>query len=144
MLKGAGVPKNLWTEAVIAACYIENRFTSSSKSTPHKLWFGTKPDVSGLRIYGCTAFVHVPKEKRKGLDDQSEEYIPIGYASGNIYRLLTKKTRKLIISRDVKFGESLLGFCNFMNKVNSLYIYDDPIEDVKEPTSKKPAFKMAK
>jgi len=109
MLKGAGLPKNLWAEAIIVACYIKNRFTSSSKSTPHELWFGTKPDVSGLRIYGCTAFVHVHKEKRKALDDRSEECILIGYGSGDIYRLLAKKTRKIIISRDVKFDESLLG-----------------------------------
>jgi hypothetical protein len=33
---------------VIAACYIKNRFKSSSKSTPHELWYGTKPHVSGL------------------------------------------------------------------------------------------------
>jgi hypothetical protein len=120
------------------------------------LWFGTKPDVSGLRIYGCTAFVHVPREKRKALDDRSEERILIGYGSGNIYRLLTKKTRKLIIARDVKFDKSLVGFGNFRNKVKPLYINDDddddeekkdaqaPIEEVKEPTSEKPAFKIAK
>jgi hypothetical protein len=77
MLKGARVPKNLWAEAIIAACYIKSRFTSSSKSTPHELWFGTKPDMSGLGIYGCTAFVHVPREKRKALDNRSEECIHI-------------------------------------------------------------------
>jgi len=65
VLKGAGLPKNLWAEAVIAACYIKNRLTSSSKPTPHEFWFGTKPDVSGLRIYGCTAFVHVPEKREK-------------------------------------------------------------------------------
>jgi hypothetical protein len=92
--------------------------------------------------------VHVPREKRKALDDRSEECILIGYGSGNTYRLLTKKTRELIIARDVKFDESLLGFRNFRNKVEPLYIYDDdddeerkdaqaPIEDVKEPTSEK-------
>jgi hypothetical protein len=47
--------------------------------------------------------VHVCKEKRQALDDRSEECILIGYGSGNIYRLLTKKTRKLFIARDVKF-----------------------------------------
>jgi len=109
--------------------------------------------VSGLRIYGCTAFVHVGKEKRKALDDPSEECILSGYGSGNTYRLLTKKTRKPMIARDVKFDESFLRFGNFTNKVEPLYINDDdeekkdaqaPIEDVKEPTSEKPAFKIAK
>jgi len=65
---------------------------------------------------------------------------------------LTKKTRKLIIARDVKFDEGLLGFGNFKNKVEPLYIYDDDEEEeekkdkqaVKEPTSEKPTFKIAK
>ena len=133
MLKGAGLPKNLWAEA----------FTSSSKSAPNLR--------SGLRIYGCTAFFHVPREKRRALDHRFEECILNGYGSRNIYRLLTKKTRKLIIARDVKFDESLLGFGNFRNMVEPLFMYDDekkdvqaPIEDVKEPTSEKPAFKIAK
>jgi len=62
--------------------------------------------------------VHVPKEKRKALDDRSEKCILIGYGSGNIYRLLTKKTRKLIIARNVKFDESLLGFDNSETRSN--------------------------
>jgi len=115
-LKGTGLPKNLWAEAIIAACYIKNRFTSLNKSTPHELWFGTKP---------------VPREMRKALDDRSEQYIFIEYGSGNIYRLLTKKTRKLVIARDVKFDESLLGFGHFRNKVEPLYINDDDKEENK-------------
>jgi hypothetical protein len=139
MLKGAGVPKKLWAEVIVAACYITNRFTSSSERSPHELWFGTNPDVSELRIYGCTAFVHVPKETSRGLDDRFEKCIPIGYGSGNTYELLTEKTRKLNITRDVKFDESLLGFGNLRDKVEPLYINDDdeekkdaqaPIEDV--------------
>jgi len=69
---------------MVGACYFKNRFRSSSKSTPHELWFGTKPHVSGFRTYGCTAFVHVHKEQRKSPDDRSEEFIIIGYGSGDI------------------------------------------------------------
>jgi hypothetical protein len=81
MIKGARLPKNPWAEALIAACYIENRFEGSSKPTAHELWSGTKPDESGLQIYGCTAFMHVTKEKRT-LDDYSAESILIGYNPG--------------------------------------------------------------
>jgi len=60
-----------------------------------------------------------------------------------------------MIARDVKFDESLVGFGNFRNKVEPLHINDDddeeeekrnaqaPIEDVQEPTSEKPALKIA-
>ena len=107
--------------------------------------FGTKPDV-------YTAFVHVPKEKRKALDDRSQEFNLIEYGSENIYRLLTKKTRKFILAKDVKFDGTLLEFGNLRSKAEPLCIYDDaedkkdaqaPTEDVKEPTGKKSTLKKA-
>jgi hypothetical protein len=80
--------------------------------------------------------VHVPREKKKALDDRSKACILIGYGSRNIYKLLTKKTRKLIIARDVKFDESLLGFGNFRNKVEPLYINDNDDDGEKKKTRK--------
>jgi hypothetical protein len=63
--------------------------------------------VSGLKIYGHTEFVHVPK-KQKALDDSSEERILIGHGSRNIFRPTAKTTRKLNIARDVKCDKILL------------------------------------
>ena len=65
MLKGTRLPKNRWAEAIIAVYCIKNRVASSSKSTPHELWFGTTVHVSELRIYGCTAFCMSPKRREK-------------------------------------------------------------------------------
>ena len=45
--------------------------------------------------------------------------------SGNVYRLLTKRTRKIIFTRDVKFDETWLGFGNLRNKDEPLYVYDN-------------------
>jgi hypothetical protein len=52
MLKAAELPRYLLAEAICAACYIKNRFTSSKKSTPFELWFGQKSDICHFRIYG--------------------------------------------------------------------------------------------
>jgi hypothetical protein len=109
--------------------------------------------VSPLQIYGCTVVVHVLKVKRKTMDDLSEECILIGYRSGNIYRLVTKKTRKVIIARDDKFDETLLGLGNLRNKPEPLYVYDDdeekkdvqaPVEHAREPSGEKSALQKAK
>jgi len=32
-------------------------------ATPYELWYGDKPDVSHLRVWECTAYVHVQKDK---------------------------------------------------------------------------------
>ena len=74
MLSFAKLDKSFWAEAVSTAVYIRNRSLPSNDSvTPYEKWFGTKPDVSNLRLFGCRAMVHVPKEKSKKLDAQVEE-----------------------------------------------------------------------
>lgn len=55
----ASIPKYLWVEAIYAATYLINRSpTEALKSckTPAEMWYGTKPDVSKLRVFGCKAF----------------------------------------------------------------------------------------
>jgi len=91
---------------------------------------GLEPSLLSLEFEftGALHFCLFPK-KKQSLDDQSEECILIGYRSGNIYRLLTKKTRQLIIARDIKFEKSLLGFDNLRNTLEPLYIYDDEKKD---------------
>jgi len=50
-----------------------------------------------------------PKQKRKSLDDRAEEWIIVGYGTGSTYRLMTKKTRGIVIARDLRFDEASLG-----------------------------------
>ena len=83
MSKAADLPKYFCPEAICAACCIKNRFTSFKKSTPSELWFGQKTDISHFRIYGYKACNHVPKQKKKSLDDRAEECILFGYGTGS-------------------------------------------------------------
>eukprot|EP00253_Pinus_taeda_P009658 PITA_09658 len=80
MLSGAGLGQAFWVEAVETACYLVNRSPSSTleDKTPQELWTSKKPSHSHLRVFGCDAYVHVPKEKRTKLDSKSEKCIFIG------------------------------------------------------------------
>eukprot|EP00253_Pinus_taeda_P027032 PITA_27032 len=75
MLSGAGLGQEFWAEAVDTACYLVNRSRSSAleDKTPQEVWTGKKPFLSHLRVFGCDAYVHVPKEKRTKLDSKSEK-----------------------------------------------------------------------
>jgi hypothetical protein len=42
--------------------------------TPHEVWFGKKPSFSHLKVFGCDAFVHVPKEKRRKMGNESSVF----------------------------------------------------------------------
>jgi hypothetical protein len=53
------------------ACYLVNRSPSSLlvNKNPHEAWTGKKPSLKNLKVFGCDAYVHVPKEKRSKLDN---------------------------------------------------------------------------
>jgi len=50
-----------------------------------------------LRVFGCDAYVHVPKEKRTKFDSKSKKFIFIGYKDGlKGYKLWNPETRKVV------------------------------------------------
>ena len=63
MLEEKSLPKFYWAEAVRTAVFIQNRI--GDKVSAHELYFGTKPNLRHLRVFGSIAYVHVPKEKRR-------------------------------------------------------------------------------
>ena len=90
------------------ACYLVNISPSSAleDKNPHEVWTGKKTSLSHLRVFGCDAYVHVPKEKRTKLDNKSERCIFIGYKDGlKGYKLWNPETKKVVYSRDVVFRE---------------------------------------
>lgn len=59
-----------------------------------------------LRVFGCRAFAHIPKDERSKLDDKSKQYIFLGYAHEEFgYRLWDPIDKKIVKSRDVVFLE---------------------------------------
>ena len=60
-----------------------------------------------LRIFGCNAYAHIPKENWKKLDPKAQKCVLVGYQRGTKgYRLWNHETGKLVINRDVFFNES--------------------------------------
>lgn len=109
MLLNAQLQKQYWAEAISTAAYITNRCPTRviEFSTPEEKWSGRRPDITNLKVFGCEAMVHVPKEKSKKWDSKANKMIFIGYNEQTKgYRLLDPKTKKVLISRDVIFIES--------------------------------------
>ena len=74
MLSGAGIGQEFWVEALGTACYLVNRSPSSTlgDKTPQEVWTGKEPSLTQLKVFGCDAYVHVPKENRSELDKKAE------------------------------------------------------------------------
>ena len=62
------------------AVYLRNRGPTKAVDgiTPFEAWMKKKPSVPHLRIFGCEAFSHVPKDERGKLDWKAKRYIFVG------------------------------------------------------------------
>ncbi|UYV68298.1 hypothetical protein LAZ67_5003753 [Cordylochernes scorpioides] len=97
-----------WAEACNTATNILNRSATKQTpgTTPYELFFGTKPNVANYKIFGCNAYMHIPKENRKKWDNKSIKLMFLGYENtSKNFRLWDWKTRKIRISKDVTFDE---------------------------------------
>ena len=73
MLADAKLPPRFWAESVSTAVYLRNRSptTAVKGKTPLEAWTGKKPNVKHLRVFGCEAYAHVPKDERQKLDSSN-------------------------------------------------------------------------
>jgi hypothetical protein len=109
MLQQANLPLSFCGEALSSFIHTRNMAPTSANSgaTPYQLFHKKKPDVSHLRAWGCTAYVHIQKDKRtSSLGPHMEKAIFIGYPQGykgwKFYNPVTKRT---IISERADFDE---------------------------------------
>ena len=109
MLSDAELPRHFWAEAAMTANYVRLRSPVSGRvQTPWELFYGSKPDVSMLRVFGSTAYVHVPQEKRKKLDQVSQHGVFVGYQENTKGWRVWLDSREIVVSRDVVFYERKL------------------------------------
>lgn len=68
-----GLAKNFCADAVSIACYLINRSprVALRGKVAKEVWTGNEVDYSGLRVFGCPAYVHIPSEERSKLDPKS-------------------------------------------------------------------------
>ena len=127
MLHSRGLPRRLWAEAIVTAAYLLNRVPCrrETEATPYSEWFGHKPDVSNLRIFGSECYVHVSSDQRKKMDPKSKVGIFVGYGrSSKLFRVFDQARNKLDMVTNVKFNEEVI--CS-----RGLLLEDD---DVQVPT----------
>lgn len=108
MLCWAQLPNIFWGLALQAANYLKNRSNSRPVGdSPFLRWFGSNPELSHLRIWGCLVTTLIPRQRRDTkLDNTGYEAIFVGYTgSSTMYRVYTPETKTFTITRDLKFHE---------------------------------------
>ncbi|KAK3010015.1 hypothetical protein RJ639_011018 [Escallonia herrerae] len=132
----ADLPLQFWVATVDTAVYLINRSPASALngSILEEEWSGKLVNYSFLRVFGCIAYSHIDKEKRKKLDSKSQKCVFIEYGGDEYgYRLWDYDHNKIIRSRDVIFDESRLYKHRLqehgIEKDNREYMELDELED---------------
>ena len=91
------LPKWYWAKAANTVVYLMNRCTTTGEHdvTPHEKFFGKKPNLSHVRVFGSIAYVHIPDDTGQKLDPKSEKCVLVGYSleqkGYKCYNLITRK-----------------------------------------------------
>ena len=81
MLFDSKLPHRFWVEALSTAVYLRNRSPTRAVQglTPFEEWIKVKLQVEHLRVFGCVAYTHVPRDERRKLYPKARKYILVGY-----------------------------------------------------------------
>ena len=75
--------------------------------TPYEVLNHKKPFLNHLSVFGCLCYVLQPGELRNKLEARSTKALFIGYSTTQKgYKCYVPQSRRVLISRDVKFVES--------------------------------------
>lgn len=128
LLAQASMAVKFWDESFTTSCYLINRLPSRviNNSTSLERLFGSKPDYSLLKVFGCACWPHLRPYNSHKLSFRSKQSVFLGYSSyhkgcipyssyhkGCIhysfyhkgYKFLHVPTGCVYISRDVIFDE---------------------------------------
>ena len=100
MMSLTDLPLSFWGYALETAAFTLNRVPSKSvETTSYELWFGKKPKLSFLKVWGCDAYVkkfHPDKLKPK-----SEKCVFIGYPKETVgYTFYHRSEGKIFVAKN--------------------------------------------
>ena len=81
LLSHSKLPRSFWGEVMRTAVDLINLSPSVSMNgdVQEKFWTGKEVSYDHLRVFGCKAFVHIPKDERSKLDPKAKQCTFLGY-----------------------------------------------------------------
>ncbi|MBW0567205.1 hypothetical protein O181_106920 [Austropuccinia psidii MF-1] len=95
------LPIKYWAEAVSTATFLCNLIPKhNNNTTPHELWFKSKPPLNKLKPFGCKAWLKIPKHQiLNKFESKVWDGIFLGYENeASSYRILRILDKKIVIS----------------------------------------------
>lgn len=110
MLHEMNVPKNFWEEALSTTINVINTvyLRPNTIHTPYELWYGKKPNLRHMRVFGSPYWVFNDRESLGKFDCRGEPSIFLGYGKNTkAYTVLIKSTGVMSESMNVIKQSSL-------------------------------------
>jgi hypothetical protein len=110
VLLASGLERRWWHHAVMYQTFLQNvKYSPLTRSSPHLMMFGTKPDVSSFQEFGVEAWLHRRVDQRQDskFDARGEPVIFIGYPSnqqGFLVWCPGSGPTKIVASNNLVFG----------------------------------------
>src|SRR6266699_1755735 len=105
MMALTDLPLSFWGYALETTAFTLNRAPSKSvETTPYELWFGKKPHLSFLKVWGCD--VYVKKLLSDKITPKAEKCVFIGYPQESMgYTFYHRSEGKVFVARNGSFLE---------------------------------------
>ena len=105
MMSLTDLPLSFWGYDLEMVAFTLNRAPSKSiEMTPYELWFGKKPKLSFLKVWGCNAYVK--KIQPDKIERKSEKCVFIGYPKETVgYTFNHRSEGKIFIAKNGSFLE---------------------------------------
>src|SRR6266536_862404 len=105
MMSLTDLPLSFWGYDLETAAFTLNRAPSKSvETTPYELWFGNKPKLSLLKVWGCDNYVKRLQPDK--LEPKSEKWVFIGYPKETIgYTFYHRSEGKIFVAKNGTFLE---------------------------------------
>ncbi|RVW92402.1 Retrovirus-related Pol polyprotein from transposon RE1 [Vitis vinifera] len=113
LLTHASMPLSYWPFAFSTAVYLINRLPIPTLNhlSPYFKLFGTFPNYSKLRSFGCLCYPWLRPYTSHKLESRSSPCVFVGYSlTQSAYLCLDTSTARLYTSRHVRFVESIFPF----------------------------------
>ena len=123
MLHEKDLPKRFQGKAANTVVCLQNRISTKvvKDLTSFEVWYGYKPSLKFLRVFGCLCFTYIPQVKRDTFDKKAKADIFVEYNTiSKVYRVFQPHTSHVIVSQDVLFAGNEKWNWEELTKVNKI------------------------